>query len=103
MDSFITNWLQKKRDLENFTQKLQKHLYKQGIVRLISEDGKDLLETSIAPNSLCIACCDKTRECVFIPCFHFVYCHTCILKHTAISDICPICRKNVYEYRLLYT
>lgn len=39
----------------------------------------------------CMICCDKLKNCVIEPCYHFVGCVDCIDK----LEECPICRSQI--------
>eukprot|EP01006_Ploeotia_vitrea_P029515 TRINITY_DN62042_c0_g1_i2.p1 TRINITY_DN62042_c0_g1~~TRINITY_DN62042_c0_g1_i2.p1 ORF type:complete len:446 (-),score=42.16 TRINITY_DN62042_c0_g1_i2:421-1758(-) len=46
----------------------------------------------------CIVCMDQPRNCVFLPCHHFVCCTTCGGICIARRDKCPLCRSNIQSF-----
>ena len=51
--------------------------------------------------------CDNPREEIysFLPCGHAKTCEVCCLKLTAMSSassVCPICRRNINDYKKIY-
>lgn len=44
-----------------------------------------------APLLPCYSAVQVQRNCVVLPCLHFLYCDTCVKKHCAASHNCPAC------------
>lgn len=42
---------------------------------------------------LCQICFERSRDCIIMPCTHFLYCRTCVTEHKKKGDSrCPACR-----------
>ena len=41
------------------------------------------------------------RNCVVLPCLHFLYCDTCFKQHCAASPSCPACNCAVSGFQTL--
>ena len=42
---------------------------------------------------LCQICLERRRDCIILPCSHFLYCRTCVAEHKRKrSSTCPTCR-----------
>ena len=46
-------------------------------------------------SSLCIICCEKPKESVFVPCGHKYCCYECGMKIINTVNVCPICKKTL--------
>ena len=51
----------------------------------------------------CLACTDKSRNAVFLPCRHLVYCLDCSHLHIKQNTSCPICRTKISEIINIFT
>lgn len=47
---------------------------------------------------ICLICCDKYRDCVIEPCYHFVSCINCSEKLVN----CPVCRTEINSMLAVY-
>jgi hypothetical protein len=66
---------------------------------LIKEYNKDVEEFEEKKNRYeCLICCDKYRDCVIEPCYHFVSCINCTEKLVE----CPICRTEINSMLAVY-
>ena len=45
----------------------------------------------------CLACKDKKRNSLLLPCRHLVFCIICSQEHLKNQNTCPICRKKIIE------
>ena len=41
------------------------------------------------------------RNCVVLPCLHFLYCDTCVKQHCGASPSCPACNCAVTGFQTL--
>lgn len=47
-------------------------------------------------SELCQICFERQRNCVIMPCIHFLYCGRCITEHKSKGDSrCPTCRGSI--------
>ena len=58
------------------------------------------------PSSLLAPCClpcwlQAVRNCVVLPCLHFLYCDTCFKKHCTVTPTCPACNMPVSGFQTL--
>lgn len=53
-------------------------------------------------DSKCIACMERDRNIVFVPCGHLVMCEACSLKLLETTDrdhaVCPVCRAEITDF-----
>ncbi|KAI5060695.1 hypothetical protein GOP47_0025115 [Adiantum capillus-veneris] len=45
--------------------------------------------------TLCMICHDLPRDTFVLPCLHFLYCFSCLSKHTSSNNSCPSCRRSI--------
>lgn len=55
-------------------------------IRIMQNGQEEILQP-------CIACMEKTRDVIIIPCNHCIVCHECVLK----SHSCPMCRGPIED------
>jgi hypothetical protein len=55
-------------------------------IRIMQNGQEEILQP-------CIACTEKTRDVIIIPCNHCVFCHECVSK----SHSCPMCRGPIED------
>lgn len=49
----------------------------------------------------CRLCQQRPRNCVVLPCLHFLYCDNCFKAHCSASPACPACHAAVSGYQTL--
>lgn len=49
----------------------------------------------------CRLCHTAVRNCVVLPCLHFLYCDTCFKKHCTVTPTCPACNMPVSGFQTL--
>lgn len=49
----------------------------------------------------CPPCPQVQRNCVVLPCLHFLYCDSCFKQHCATSPSCPACNCAVTGFQAL--
>lgn len=65
-------------------------------LNIIQRDQKSIAESSTTIDDACIFCCDKSMDCVLIPCGHQICCLDC---GTKLSN-CPVCKVSCQILRI---
>ncbi|CAI9763032.1 unnamed protein product [Fraxinus pennsylvanica] len=84
-------------------------LMTENVVKLPYGTDEDDMETGTSSSSgdlhdvkICAICFDKPRNCIFVPCGHFVTCHDCGLRiKDEENELCPICRRLIKKVKKL--
>lgn len=46
-------------------------------------------------SGLCTVCQQNTRNCLILPCLHYLLCAGCVQQHTSTCPFCPACQTKV--------
>jgi len=76
---------------------------KEALTRELFPFGQQGLVTEpllLHPGEQCAVCQDKKNECAFYPCGHKCVCKGC--ANLLVHGLCPLCRKTVRDYIVVY-
>lgn len=91
---FIVQWKQKCKESKEYEEKLKKSeesaLEKTNRLYQLQRELEEYRE-----KQQCQICCDRQRDCIIIPCNHFLYCGPCVTRLRENGSFCPVCRGNI--------
>lgn len=64
------------------------------------QEGLVSVPLLMQPGEQCTVCQEKRNECAFYPCGHKCVCRSCAVL--LIHGLCPLCRKTVRDYIVVY-
>lgn len=108
----VSNLQDRIDDYELIVQKLHEERYQLTHTEAASMSSEDLaatkqmlreslqvVEDEESNRILCIVCCDRKRDTLFLPCRHLVSCVAC----ANVVQTCPVCRKRIGNSVIVYS
>ncbi|KAL9969405.1 hypothetical protein ACROYT_G021622 [Oculina patagonica] len=88
--------VQREQDYQNLQEKFDKNVTEAKESHLKSAERIHKLEKELEHSKgaqLCQICFERPRDCIIMPCTHFLYCRNCVTEHKRKGDSrCPTCR-----------
>lgn len=60
-----------------------------------AQDALHKQHKELEERTLCMICHDLPRDTFVLPCLHFLYCFSCLSKHSSSNNSCPSCRRSI--------
>lgn len=89
---------QLERDCEKERQEFEKKFKKVEKSKLESAENVRKLQMKLEKSRgsvLCQKCSKQPRDCIVMPCGHFLYCRTCVTEQKKGTSRCPSCKRPV--------